>query len=183
MNYIRKKEEELEGEKERTDVALVEILFVGCVINDDLGLVEDRGVRTAGPRSHIGGLNLDPLCSRLHAGDRGLGSLGLSVVQCIRKAAVVLPGIQKHRRSLKQPKKKESFHGIFCLAAQTVVYDTPGTHKTSNSQTISHPRSLCHRLQQHKSSWFQGGVETLFKGFRACVAQIWENWPARQHYF
>lgn len=117
----------------------VEILFVGCMIDEDLGLGEYGGVSKP-----CQGLNLDPFCSHLHAGDRGLGSLGFSVVQCIRKAAVVLPGRQKHRRSLKQPKKKESFHRIFCLTAQTVVYDTPGTHKTSNSQTISHPRSLCH---------------------------------------
>lgn len=138
----------------------------------ELGFGEHRGVSNSGSTRPYRGLNLDPLCSRLHAGDRGLSSLGLSVVQCIRKAAVVLPGSQTHRRSLKQPKKKESFHGIFCLAAQTVVYDTPGTHKTSNSQTISHPRSLCHRLQQHKSNWFQEGIETVFKVFRACVAQI-----------
>lgn len=113
---------------------------------------EDRGVLDSGSTKPYRCLNLDPLCSRMHAGDRGLGSLGLSVVQCIRKAAVVLSGSQKHRRSPKQPKKKESFHEIFCIAPQTVVYDSPGTHKTSNSQTISHPRSLCHKIQQHKSN-------------------------------
>lgn len=121
----------------------VEILFAGCMIDEDLGF--GRGKRGQG-------LNLDPLCSCLHTGDRGLSSLGFSVVQRIRKAAVVLPGRQKHRRSLKQREKKESFHRIFCLTPQTVVYDTPGTYITSNSQTILHPRSLCHRLQKHKSN-------------------------------
>lgn len=120
--------------------------------DEDSGFGEDSWVQVFGSWRPYRGLNLAPLCSPLHAGDRGLGSLGLSAVQCIRKAAVVFPGSQKHRRSLKQPKKKERFHGIFCLAAQTVVYDTPGSHKTSHSQTISHPRSLCHRLQQHKSN-------------------------------
>lgn len=51
------------------------------------------------------------------------------------------------------PKRKKAFMDYSCLAVQTVVYDTPGTHKTSNSQTISHP--LCLRLQEHKSRWFQ----------------------------
>lgn len=186
VNYIEKQEVELEGKKERTDIALVvfkfSLLDVWLMRIVEFGLEEDRGVLDSGSTKPYRGLNLDPLCSCLHAGDRGLDSLGLSVVQCIRKAAVVLPSSQKHRRSLKQPKKKESFHEIFCIATQTVVYDPPGIHKTSNSQTISYPRSLCHRQQQHKSNWFPG-VETLFKGFRAWLGQIWTNGPARQYYF
>ena len=145
-----------ERETDGADTALDVLKFP--LLGVDLG--EDRGV--SGCAKPYLGLNIAPLCSRLHAGDRGLGSLGLSVVQCIRKAAVVLPGRQRRRRSLKQPKKKERFHGIFCLAAQTVVYDTPGTHKTSNSQTISHPRSLCH--SNINPTGFQGGVEAVFKG-------------------
>lgn len=100
-------------------------------------------------------------------GDRRLGSLGLSVVQCMRKTVVVLSVSQKHRHSLKHPKKKECFHGIFCLAAHTVVYDTPENHKTSNSQT-SHPRLLCHRLQQHKSMWLQEGLKSVLKTVQIC---------------
>lgn len=130
----------MEWETENRPVSdCVEILFVGSMTDEDLDLGEDGGVLKP-----CSGLNLDPLCSHLHAGDRGLGSLGFSPVQCIRKAAVVLSARQKHRRSLKQPKKKESFHRIFCLTAQAVVYDTSGTHKTSYSQTISHPCCLCH---------------------------------------
>ncbi len=138
----------------RDALVVLKFSLLDVLINEDFGFEFWRGQR--GLRLWVyksdWGLNLDPLCSRLHAGDRGHSSLGLSVVWCIRKATVVLPGRQKRRRSLKQPEKKERFHAIFCLAAQPVVYDTPGTHKTSNSQTIFHPRSLCHRLREHKSN-------------------------------
>lgn len=94
-----RREVELEGEIDKTEMASVVLNFSLL----DLGLGEDRGVSDSGSTKAYRGLNLAPLCS---AGDRGLGSLGLSVVQCIRKAAVVLPGSQKHRRSLKQRKKE-----------------------------------------------------------------------------
>lgn len=80
MNYIEKEEVELEGKKERTDMALVVLKFslldVWLMRIVELGLEEDRGVLDSGSTKPYLGLNLDPLCSCLHAGDRGLGSLG-----------------------------------------------------------------------------------------------------------
>lgn len=76
-----------------------------------------------------------------HAGDRGLCSPGFSVVQCLRKAAVVLPGRQRIPQATK---KKERFQKTFGQTAQTVVYNAPGIYKTSNSQAISYHLSVCH---------------------------------------
>lgn len=69
------------------------------------------------------GLNLAWLCSSLvilAIEDSALW--GFSVVQCLRKAAVVLPGRQKHRSSLKQHKRKNAFsehsvklHRLLCM--------------------------------------------------------------------
>ena len=55
-----------------------------------------------------------------HAGDRGLCSPGFSVVQCLRKAAVVLAGRPNHRGFLKQHKRKNAFklHRLLCTILQ-----------------------------------------------------------------
>lgn len=111
VTYNGKQEVELERETDRRDMALAMFKFSlsHVMIIEDLDLGEDRGVLDSRGTKAYRGLNLDPLCSRLHAGDRGLGSLGLSVVQCIREATVVLPGRQKRRHASSSPKRKKAF--------------------------------------------------------------------------
>lgn len=118
-----------------------------------------------------------PLCSHLHAGDTGAGALWGSLWSSVSEKATVAPPhtpLLNHHpapptstdrnadipsSSTPPQKKKESFHRIFCLSAQTVVYSAPGSHKTSNSQTISHPL-LSLPLPRHKSNGSQGGAWT-----------------------
>lgn len=89
------------------------------------------------------GLNLAWLCSSLvmlvieDSAPRGF--LWFSVSERL----VVLPGRQNHRGFLKQHKRKNTFRE-HSVKLHNTVYNTQGTHKTSNSQTISYQLSVCH---------------------------------------